>query len=109
MSCNNNNLSITIIKGDTCQKNVTIKTGKLRIIDSVYFSSEKLGFSQKLRYDEDIGKYIFYLSPQETSEMNTYYGDFDITIKFSDNDIRTALYRGYIEVLEKTNVVDYGS
>lgn len=97
---------IVIIQGDTCQKNVSISGVMLSNIDSVYFSCAKLNITKQLEYDETISKFVFYLTPEETSSLKPIVTDFDITVKFNTSTIKTGVYRGKIMVLEKNNSVE---
>lgn len=99
------NVEIKIIKGDYYQKNVLVENVPLPLIEGVYFSCYKLNICQKLEYDNDIQRFKFVLQPSETKELNDIRTDYDITIKFNDEKIKTASYRGSIVVLPKTNEV----
>ena len=101
----NYNYTITIIRGDTCQKNVSITGVETSLIDSVYFSCNDLEIDKALTYDNTIGKWIFRLEPNETSLLKKITSDFDITVKFTDDSISTLIYRGTIRVLPKNNKV----
>lgn len=99
------NVEIKIIQGDYYQKNVSVKNVDSTLIEGVYFSCDKLNICKKLEYDNDIEKYKFILTPQETSELKPIICDYDITIKFTDDKIKTPSYRGSVVVLPKTNEV----
>lgn len=100
-----NCFQIDIIKGDSLQKNVSLVNVEKDSIDKIYVSSEKLGISQALNYNDTTGKYEFYLSPQETSILKEGLADYDITIKFKDDNIKTVVYQSTINVHPKKNKV----
>ena len=97
---------INIIKGDSVQKNVVLVNINKDLIDSIYLSCNELGISKELTYNSETKKYEFYLSPQETAQFNVGQSDYDITIKFVDNNIKTVVYKSTIYVYPKTNVVE---
>ena len=99
------NTDIVIIKGDTCQRNITVKGVDHNIIDTVYFTCSKLNISQELEYDSTIQKFIFYLSPETTATFKHITTDYDITIKFFDDSIKTVVYRGKMIVVDKNNPI----
>lgn len=97
------NTTIKIIQGDTCQCNFKINLADESIIKEVYLSCSKLELVKKLEYDD--GKYIFRLEANETQSLKTTKADYDITIKFLNDEILTGIYRGNIIILPKTNKV----
>lgn len=97
---------MVIIQGDTYQKNVTIDGVFLSTIEGVYFSCGKLGISKKLSFDESTNRFVLLLKSNETSEFKPIVTDYDITVKFFDDSIRTGLYRGRLIVAEKNNAVE---
>lgn len=99
------NIEIKIIQGDFYQKNVKIENVDVSLIESIYFSCHKLNICKKLEYDNDIQRFKFVLQPEETKVMQDIRCDYDITIKFVDDKIKTASYRGSIVVLPKINEV----
>ena len=105
--CNNrNNSDIVIVQGDTLQKNVSI-TGieSMSVIEGVYFSCNRLNLSKKLDFDASTNKFLLVISSAETEDFKAIVTDYDVTVKFFDEKIKTALYRGTLTVLEKTNPV----
>ena len=98
-------VDIQIIQGDTYQKNVLIENVDLSLIEGVYFSCSKLDITQKLEYDNNIERYVFILTADETKDLTPIYTDYDITIKFTDDKIKTVSYRGGFCVLPKTNEI----
>ena len=107
--CNRcNQTDIIIIQGDTYQKNVSITAAGifLSAIESVYFSCGKLNLTKQLEYDQSVKCWVLLLTSQETESLKLIETDYDITIKFFDDKIRTALYRGKLKVLDKNNPVE---
>ena len=98
-------VEIQIIQGDSYQKNVLISKVDLALIEGVYFSCSKLNIEKKLDYDRDIERYVFALTSNETKDLPPIYTDYDITVKFNDDKIKTVSYRGSFSVLLKTNKV----
>ncbi len=99
------NVIIKIVQGDTYQKNVTIMGIEQSLIEDVFLSCSKLNLCKKLTYNTEYDKYMFRLEPHETSALKTITTDFDITIKFTNSDTRTVVYRGNLVVLPKINAV----
>lgn len=97
--------TIEIIQGDTIEKNVVISGVDSADIEKVYFSSEKLQIEKELTYDSENEKWVFKLDPSETKDLPITTTDFDITIKFTNDDVMTCVYRGVIQVLPKINKV----
>lgn len=98
-------INIEIIQGDTYQKNVLIENVDLSLIEGVYFSCKELNICQKLEYDNDINRFVFLLTANQTKDLNPIYTDYDITIKFNDSKIKTVSYRGSCSILPKINKV----
>lgn len=101
----NDGVMIRIVQGDTYQKNLTIIGVGQSLIEDVFLSCSKLNLCKKLTYNSKYDKYMFRLEPHETSALKPITTDFDITIKFTNSDARTVVYRGNLVVLPKTNIV----
>lgn len=97
--------TIEIIQGDTIEKNIVISGVNNNDIDKVYLSSSKLQIDKELTYDSENQKWLFKLESNETKNLTITTTDFDITIKFTNDDILTCIYRGLIQVLPKINKV----
>ena len=96
---------IRFICGDSYQKNVIIENVDKELIEAVYFSSEKLGLCKELEYISETNKFRFYLPREETATFEKGVYDYDITIKFINNVVKTIPYRSYFVVLPKVNKV----
>lgn len=100
------NTDIVMVKGDTCHRNITIKGADPEIISNVYFTCNKLGISQNLEYDQETQKYILHLDANDTINYKQITTDYDITIEFFDESIRTVVYRGKFVVVDKNNPIE---
>lgn len=121
--------SIRIIKGDTFQRTFTVRMkggdkllpkeiGNGGVIEELYFTCAKLGIDHyripvKLDPNGKVmkGYYKLTFTSQETSEFPVCNTTYDITLNFgvvgSNNVIKTIRYEYPLEILPKTNRVDY--
>ncbi len=99
------NAEIRIIQGDSYQKNVIIENVEPSLIVAVYFSSNKLNVCKQLDYDSENNKYKLFLTRQETALFEKGVYDYDITIKFERDVVRTIPYRTSLTILPKVNKV----
>lgn len=114
---------IKIIQGDSVKKVLAIRiTGgdKLNnhVIQKIYFSCAKLGITNKViepKIDSKgkvaNGLYVLEFTSNETANFPPCVTNYDITIQLgAANDprtIKTVNYQHPLEVLKKTNKVDY--
>ena len=96
---------IEIIQGDSYQKNVVIENVQHEFIDSVYISCKGLNICQQLTYSSQRDKYTFFLTRQETTDLPNGTYDYDLTIKFMDDIVKTIPYRESLVILPKLNKV----
>ncbi len=104
---------IVIIQGDTYQKSVQIlrcnngthEVISPELIDSVIITSSKLNINKILGYDSQNKKYILNLQSSETALFSPQITTYDITVKFTDQKIKTLCYKGQIRVMEKVNAI----
>lgn len=98
---------IKIIQGDTFEVKVKC-TGvdDLSIIGKIYFSCKELGVVKEIEYDEENAGYILRFTPEETANFKPCTADFDITIKYTDGNTQTPVYRKIITVQRKVNICD---
>ena len=101
----NGNAEIYIIQGDSYQKNVLVKNANLISIKNIYITCDKFGICKDLEYNEQIGKWVFYLSPEQTSQLTETTTDYDITIQFTDGKVKTVSFEAKFIVFKKTNKV----
>lgn len=98
------NSNIEIIKGDTYQLNITLEGVELKTISNIYFSSKSLDITKELVKQQNEFKLI--LEPNETIKFKIGSFDYDLTIKFVDDKIKTIIYRSFISILPKINEVN---
>lgn len=96
---------IRFICGDSYQKNVIIENVDKLLIEAVYFSSEKLGLCKELEYVANTNKFKLFLSRQETAMLEKGVYDYDITIKFLSDVVKTIPYRASLIIQPKINKV----
>ena len=129
MSCGNYNYGISpkgmfrIIQGDTFQKTLVVRlTGgdKLdgTVITKMYFTCDKLGIHNKeiepkldLEGKQIKGIYKLIFTDVETKSFPKCNTTYDITILFGEgsttNIVKTVRYQFPLEVLPKTNYINY--
>ena len=97
------NPKISIIQGDSYTREIAFEGIDIELIESIYFTCDKLSICKKLEKDENL--FILYISSNETINYEVGTFDFDLTIKFKNNDTKTIQYRSIISILEKNNKV----
>lgn len=100
-----NGVILSIIQGDSYQRNIKIMGIDSSLIEEIYLSSSKLELKKKLTYNKCLQKWVFKLTPEETKNLKSISTDFDITIRCVSDDIFTVIYKGTIKVLPKSNEV----
>lgn len=96
---------IEIIQGDSYTRNITIQGVDIALIEGIYFSCESLDICKKLEYNNEQNKYILSFTSEETSNIDKFEGNYDITIKFIDDKINTVQYQSPIIIKKKNNKV----
>lgn len=96
------NSTITIIQGDSYDRTITIEGIDTELIKEVYISCSELNLCKQLIKSPD-GSFTFSLSSEETKGFKEFYGNYDLTVKFNNNKIKTLLYKSFIKILAKTN------
>lgn len=96
---------ITLIQGDTLEKQIILKNVDVTTIEAVYFSCKELNLCRECIRTGEIFK--LEISCEETCQFKTQTCCYDITIKFKGDKIKTIVYRGRIKVLPKVNEVDW--
>lgn len=129
MSCGNYNYGISpkgsykIIKGDSFQKTLIIRlTGGDRldgtVISKIYFTCDRLEIYNKeivpkvdLEGNQVKGAYKLIFAATDTKKFPVCNTTYDITILFgqgsTSNIVKTVRYQYPLEVLPKTNYVNY--
>lgn len=98
---------IQIIQGDSCRKKITVENVETLCISQILFTCKDLNISKELSYDETIDKFVLYFSSKETAELPSGVTDCDLTVRFIDTQIKTAMYKGLFVILEKTNKTNF--
>lgn len=99
------NPKISIIQGDSYTREISFKGIDIELIDKIYFSSCGLNICKGLNKDIDNKLFVLHLTSNETSNFNVGVFDFDLTVKFTNKDIKTIQYKSIISILEKCNMV----
>lgn len=116
MSCNcmipiKNNYDIEIIQGDyasfdfilTDQNDVALSNVK-----SVIFTCKRLATQIELTKIDDT-QYGLLIDGNTTQAFEAGNYSYDITVKFKNNQFKTAIYDGVLTILKKENVVNESS
>lgn len=96
---------INIIQGDSYTKNVIIKNVDHELIETVNITCKALNVDKDLTYDSTTNKYIFNLSPEETSEFKVMLTNYDLTVTLINNRKKTVCYNSVFRVMKKNNVI----
>lgn len=99
------NTNITIIQGDSYVKNVTLGGVSIDIVKDIWFSSKALNINKKLSLNNGVFELKF--TPEETSSLQVGNFDYDLTLRFVDENVDTISYQSLIRILEKNNRVFY--
>ena len=103
--------NIELIQGDTYETTLEIDgLEDFSLLEKVAFSSADLGLCKELTFNQEDSTYLLILLPSETEKFKSGIFDYDITIKFTNNNVLTVIYQGEIMVKEKKNRCDiYGN
>ena len=99
------NTQISIIQGDSYQKNIVITNVDTELIESVVFSCKTLNLTRELTKSLIGNKYELYFTATETLAFSVFNSNYDLTVKFKDSKIKTIVYNSFIEVLPKNNTL----
>lgn len=100
----NNTIELEIIQGDSFELYLSIADVDYTDIKDIYFTSAELHINTKFELKN--GDYILNIPAELTSTLLPVIStDYDITVYFTDNKVKTVKYRGKIKVYEKTNKV----
>lgn len=99
------NPKISIVQGDSYTREISFKGIELNLIEKIYFSSCGLNFCKELSKDIYNNVFVLYLSANDTSNFNVGTHDFDLTVQFTNKDVKTIQYKSIISILEKCNKV----
>lgn len=99
------NPKITLIQGDSYTREIEFEGLSLDLIEEVYFTCSKLSICKKLEKDLENNLFRLTINSDETNDLEIGAFDFDLTVKFIDDQTKTIQYRSVILVLEKVNKV----
>lgn len=102
---------IELIQGDTYETTLEIEgLEDFSLLEKVTFSSADLDLCKELTFNQADSTYTLLLLPNETDKFKSGIFDYDITIKFTNDNVLTVIYQGEIMVKEKKNRCDiYGN
>lgn len=100
---NETKATIDIIQGDSFMQEIEIEGADIDLIEGVYFSCEKLNLCKKLKLVDGI--FVLEIESNETINFPKVYTTFDLTIRFTDNKIKTVVFCYPFNVHEKKNKV----
>ena len=99
------NPKIVIVQGDSYTREIEFEGVTLDFIENVYFTSNKLSLCKTLFKDTENNVFILVIKHEESKNFPIGTFDFDLTVKFMNDNIKTIQYRSIISILEKNNVV----
>lgn len=104
---------ISIIQGDWVTKRYRVEDSAKEaigtdVIQRIVFSSAALRLEQELSYSENDKSWTLDLSSEITSALPPRSADYDITLFFKGDCIKTKVYRANITVLPKLNPITGG-
>lgn len=96
---------ISIIQGDSYEAKLRFSgISNNSVIESVMFSCSKLRKCKYVDFDEESQSYLLRFTPEETANFEPCVTDFDITIKYTDKNVQTPIYRKTITIFRKVNL-----
>ena len=98
---------LTLIQGDSFDFNLVLKGDEdiLLQISDIFFSCKIQKIFERLT-KIDNSNYFLYLSPSRTKKLTPKISCFDITIRFDDGEILTAVFQNKLQVLKKYNEIE---
>lgn len=96
---------IQIIQGDSYTLEVDFEGIIIDLIDSIYFTCNELSICKQLEKDIENNLFRLSIDKNETKEYSNGVYNYDLTIKFVDNNVKTVQYRSILVILEKNNKV----
>lgn len=99
------NTYLEVIQGDTLMLTIRLENIDLSTIDKIYFSCSDLNLIEEFEKNED-DSYKLVVGSNVTKSFIPSTYNYDITINFSDNRVKTIEYCGEINILKKTNTVN---
>jgi hypothetical protein len=97
--------TITIVKGDSLNLNLTFENLDTELIGHVYFSSRNI-ITKEFIYDSEEESYQLQILPAESELFEVGRFSYDITVYLLDNGVKTVLRKGPFVILSKDNEVN---
>lgn len=94
--------NIKTIKGDTLELDINFDIDN-NLISQLQFSCRQLNINENFTYNSTEDNWKLSISSEQTILFNTGCYDYDITVRFHNNSVLTAIYRGKFSVLPKEN------
>lgn len=101
----NDEKTITIVKGDSLDINLTFENLDSDLISHVYFSSRNI-ITKEFIYAEEDDSYRLRILPEESEEFAQGNFSYDITVYFMDDGVKTVQRKGPFVILSKDNAVN---
>ena len=97
---------IEIIQGDSLELEIEVESG-IDLIDKVFFSSGSLNLVKEAIKVVENGTTQFFirLSHEETKNLRCCHTTYDITVILFDDQVKTTIYKGELDVLKKDNKI----
>jgi hypothetical protein len=96
--------TITIVKGDSLNINLSFENLDTDLISHVYFSSRNI-ITKEFTYDETEESYQMTIQANESEGFESGRFSYDITVYFIDNGVKTVQRKGPLVILTKDNQV----
>lgn len=97
---------ITLVQGDDLGLDLNVLGGEeIEFIKEVIFSCAEQGIVKRCTKVDD-NLYYLEISSEETKEFVPKICSFDITLRFYDGEIVTALFQNKLQVLRKRNKIE---
>lgn len=95
--------NLKLIQGDSFNVTFTVIENS-DLISDLIFSSRVLKLEKTLTKIDD-NQWLFSLTPEETMELPSVCGTFDLTAILQENQVETLIYQGNIKVSKKINTI----
>lgn len=96
---------IKIIQGDTYTLDIDFEGITLDLINNIYFSCDELSICKKLNKYVEENLFRLFISSEESKEYPSGVYNYDLTVEFAGETVKTVQYRSIITILEKNNKV----
>ena len=98
---------LTLVKGDSLTVTVEIEGIAAADVDHIYFSVRDI-VTEEFTYDEESESWIMTIAAENTDNAEYKVGrhSYDVTVYFGNNTVMTIIYKGFLTIYAKDNVVD---